>query len=376
MTSRAWCFVFLVLAALAPQRASAGPTLLFEPATGKVLYAEDHDDQWHPASLTKIMTAYLTFEAIKAGRFTLDSNISYGEVAHAQPPSKIGLPVGAQIGMDLALKSLIIKSANDIAVALAEAVGGSEAAFVEKMNATAKRLGMTRTRFINPHGLPAPEQVTTARDLAKLARAVVRDFPEYNHYWSLTEMQIGKIRIGSHNNLLKTYDGTDGLKTGFICDSGYNVVASATRDSVRLMAVVLGESTSAERNVRAQALLEHGQSTLGWKGLFSRDTIDNMALAAGAKGAASIRTSMIAIECGNRRMARVAQARQRAKQRAKAEIAAKGAAPAKSAKAAGAKATASVPAKTAVAPATAQTKTQASTVKAAPRPPAAAAASQ
>lgn len=312
-----------VAAPLAPLR--AGPTLLFEAGSGRVLYAEDQDDQWHPASLTKIMTAYLAFEALKAGKVTLETQISYSEAAHAQPPSKIGLPVGATITVDLALQSVIVKSANDIAVALAEAIGGSEAQFVEQMNATARRLGMTRTVFRNPHGLPAAEQVTTARDLARLSMAVTRDFPQYAHYWAQAQMQIANIKIVSHNGLFKTMEGVDGIKTGFICDSGYNMVASATREGVRLMAVVLGEMSAADRNLRAQQLLEHGYTTLGWKALFgARDTVATLAVPAAAKDAASIRQSVVAMECQNRRVARAAAvARKRAKARNKAEAAAK-----------------------------------------------------
>ena len=305
----------IILSQLQP--AAAGPALLFEAQTGKLLYGEDIDDQWHPASLTKIMTAYLTFEAIKTGKLTLETKIAYSEAASLMPPSKIGMPIGAELMVDVALRALVIKSANDIAVVLAEAVGGSVEQFVDKMNAKARQLGMTRTRFVNPNGLPAAEQVTTARDLAKLSRAVVRDFPEHNHYWSMADMRIGRIRIGTHNMLLKNYVGADGLKTGFICDSGYNVVASASRDGVRMMAVVLGENTGSERSVRAQALLEHGFNTWGWKTAFNTPTLDSLKVAADARDVASIRATVFATECGNRRrVARVAEARQRIKQRA------------------------------------------------------------
>ena len=311
-------FFALAAALLLPGPAASGPTLLFDAATGRVLYAEDADDQWHPASLTKIMTAYLTFQALKSGKLTLETPISYSEVAAQQPPSKIGLPVGATLSVDLALQSVIVKSANDIAVALAEAIGGNEPQFVELMNTTARRLGMTRTVFRNPHGLPAPEQVTTARDLARLATAAVREFPEYAHYWSMQQMQIGSIRIVTHNGLFKTLEGADGLKTGFICDSGYNIVASATRDGNRLIAVVLGGSTVVDRNQRAQELLEHGYATMAWKAaLGSRDTITSMAAAPGVKDATSIRESVIAMECGNRRVAKAVAAQRRAKARNK-----------------------------------------------------------
>ena len=286
--------------ALVPTVAEAGPALLFDAADGKILYAEDLDHQWFPASLTKIMTAYLTFEALKTGKLSLDTKIPCSETAHVQPPSKIGLPVGAEMTVELALKALIVKSANDVAVMLAEAVSGSEAAFVERMNATAKRLGMTRTRFANPNGLPAPDQVTTARDLARLSMAVLKDYPEHSHYWSMPNVQIGKLRLGSHNSLLRTFDGADGLKTGFICDSGFNVVASATRDGTRLMAVVLGEPTGQDRSLRAASLLEHGFQQRGWKMLFNSTSIDNMPLDASAKGPASVRESVLAWDCGHR----------------------------------------------------------------------------
>jgi D-alanyl-D-alanine carboxypeptidase len=311
-----------------PPGAAAGPALMFDVQSGRVLYVEDHDDLWHPASLTKIMTAYLVFEALKSGALTLETKAKYSEAAFAQPPSKVGLAVGSEMAIDTAIKALIIKSANDIAVLLAEAVSGTEVQFVEKMNETAARLGMTRTRFANASGLPAVEQVTTARDLARLSRAVVRDFPEYAHYWSMLDMRLGKVRMGTHNQLLKTFEGTDGMKTGFICDSGYNLVASATRDGVRLMAVVLGERTGAERAIRAQGLLEHGFNTHGWKALFNSPTIDSAPTAEEAKGIISVRNTVRSSDCGYR-VRRVIEARQKAKQqRAKTAAVAKDAEPA------------------------------------------------
>jgi hypothetical protein len=224
--------LFAIVVAVRP--ATAGPALLFDASDGKVLYAEEMDDQWHPASLTKIMTAYMAFKAIKDGKLHLDDKVICSDLANQQPPSKIGLPVGGEMTVELALQALIIKSANDVAVMLAEKISGNELQFVADMNATARDLGMTRTTFANPNGLPAFNQVTTARDLAKLARAVSAEFPQYAPYWAMTQMRIGKIRLASHNGLLKTFEGADGLKTGFICDSGFNVVASATRDGRRL----------------------------------------------------------------------------------------------------------------------------------------------
>jgi D-alanyl-D-alanine carboxypeptidase len=309
MRARATLTALLCVSLAAP--AVAGPALLFDAGSGQVLYAEDQDDQWYPASLTKIMTAYLTFEAIKAGKLVLDAKIPCSEAAHAQPPSKVGLPVGAEMTVEMALKALIVKSANDVAVMLAEAVGGSTSAFVEKMNAAARRLGMTRTTFANPNGLPAPEQVTTARDLAKLSQAVVRDFPEFGHYWGLADMRLGKRRLGTHNGLLKTYEGADGLKTGFICDSGFNVVASASRDGHRLMAVVLGESSGRDRAIRAAGLLEHGFQTYAWKAFFNSQGLDEVPISPDAKGVRSMRESVVSWECGGRRPRAIAKARRK-----------------------------------------------------------------
>ena len=285
---------------IAPKPVAAGPALLFDASNGQVLYAEDPDDSWYPASLTKIMTAYIAFDAVKTGKLRLDQKIPVSEAANLQPPSKVGLPVGGEMSVELAMQALVVKSANDVAVMLAEAISGSEAAFVDKMNETAIRLGMTRTRFLNPNGLPAPDQATTARDLAKLTRAVIKEFPEYARYWAMPDMHIGKIRLATHNALLKTFEGADGFKTGFTCDSGYNVVATATRDNRRLVAVVLGETDGQSRAIRAASLLEHGFGMQGWKTLFNSTTIDNLSATKDVKGLVSMRTAVAAWSCGNR----------------------------------------------------------------------------
>ena len=293
-------FGALAFSLLHPAAAVAGPALLFEASSGKVIYAEDPDRLWHPASLTKIMTAYVAFEAIKEGRLTKDSKIVASEVSVKEPPSKVGLPVGASISLDLALKALIVKSANDVAVMLAEAVSGDVGKFVERMNATAKRLGMTRTHFANPNGLPEDAQVTTARDLAKLSQAMVRDFPQYAELWSMPSFTIGKQRLSSHNGLLRTFEGADGLKTGFICDSGFNIVASATRDGLRLMAVVLGEPSAKDRTIRASSLLEYGFEHYGWKMFFSTINLDTLPVDQRPQPVASIRDKVLSWGCGYR----------------------------------------------------------------------------
>jgi D-alanyl-D-alanine carboxypeptidase len=264
--------------ALAISPVAAGPSLLIEPATGLVLYSEDADLPWRPASLTKLMTAYLTFEAIRDGRLSPEDVVTCSLRAQSEPPSKLGMPLGGQLKVDLAVKALIIKSANDVAIMLAEKIGGTEANFVEMMNKTAKRLGMTNTRFVNPNGLPmfiaenveGPDQaVTTARDMGLLASMILKEFPQYAEIFSMTEVKIGNRMVVTHNGLLKSYDGADGMKTGFICAAGYNVVASATRNGRKLVAIVLGENSGAARTIRAAGLFEHGFEIYPWKAVLA-----------------------------------------------------------------------------------------------------------
>jgi D-alanyl-D-alanine carboxypeptidase len=238
--------------------ANANPVLLFEPATGQVLYAEEPDRLWYPASVTKLMTVYLTFDAVKTGRLAWDDDVPLSEHARAQPATRIGLRAGIKLNVEQAVRGLILRSANDFAVALAERVGGTEEAFVHAMNDTAKRLGMARTVFRNPHGLPDEAQVTTARDLATLTTALLRDFPDRAEVFSTPSVRIHKGTFYSQNDLLRTLEGADGMKTGFTCASGYNVVASATRDGHRLVAIVLGEYDRQRRSARATELIEAG----------------------------------------------------------------------------------------------------------------------
>jgi len=198
---------------MAPSLASAGPALVFEPYNGTVFYAEDPDASWFPASLTKLMTAYVTFEALKAETVKPDTKVICSQKASAQAPSKLGLAVGGEITLDVALKVLIVKSANDVAVMVAETVAGSTEAFVQRMNEQAQRLGMTRTHFDNVNGLPDEQQFTTARDLAKLARAIIVEFPQYADLFSEMQVQVGNRLIRGHNGLLVSFPGADGMKT-------------------------------------------------------------------------------------------------------------------------------------------------------------------
>lgn len=271
-------------------QAQAGPALVIDSQTGLVIYAEDADSPWHPASLTKLMTAYIAFQAIRDGKLSLEDSITCSQHALEQPPSKIGMPVGAQMSVDLALKALIVKSANDVAIMLAERIAGSEAAFVEMMNDTAKRLGMSQTRFFNANGLPNPDQVTTARDMARLAQALLKEFPQHAYLYSLPSFKIGNRNLRSHNSLLRTFEGADGMKTGFICDSGYNVVASARRGNRQIVAVVLGERSNSARTIRAASLIQHGFDTYAWKAMFSTP-LDQMAVdASGPQAPGSLRS--------------------------------------------------------------------------------------
>ncbi len=245
--------------------AQAAPTLLMDADSGLVIYAQEQDHPWHPASTTKLMTAYLVFEALKNGKLKLNDAVLQSERSIKEPPSKIGYPVGVGMSIELALQSLIIKSANDVAVSLAEKIGGTVEGFAARMNRKARLLGMNHTNYVNPNGLHHIDHVSTARDLAILAQALWRDFPEHRARFSRYYMNIGRRRLHSYNSLLRTYAGTDGMKTGFVCASGYNIVASATRNGHRLIAVVLGSRSSAKRSLRTSALLSYGFKYFDWK---------------------------------------------------------------------------------------------------------------
>nr|WP_281503027.1 D-alanyl-D-alanine carboxypeptidase family protein [Ancylobacter crimeensis] len=238
--------------------AAATPSLLIDVDTGKVLMAEDATKPWYPASVTKLMTAYVTFEALRAGQLTPQTLITVSPVAASQAPSKMGFKPGTQLTVDNTLKMMLVKSANDMAVVLAEGVGGSVPAFVDRMNAAARDLGMDGTHFANPNGLPDPDNVTTARDLAILARALLTQYPEHAELFRLPGIQIGTRVIRNYNKLIDRYPGADGMKTGFICASGFNLVASAKRGDRHVLAVVLGTPSGKARTEAAALLMERG----------------------------------------------------------------------------------------------------------------------
>lgn len=255
-----WTLVALwaSLAAAVPARAEVGAYLLFDMADGRVLASHRATTPWYPASITKLMTAYVTFKAIESGKLTMTSPVTISPQARQQPPSRMGFALGTVITVETALRIILTKSANDVSVALAEAVGGTTGQFVERMNATAAEIGMASSSFDNPHGLPNQKQLTTARDIAVLMRALAENFPQYADYFSMGGVQLGNQTLRNHNKLIRTFRGADGMKTGFICASGFNLAASATRDGVRLGAVVLGGITSQERDERTAELLAKG----------------------------------------------------------------------------------------------------------------------
>ncbi len=254
------------LAVVAPRAAQAEALLLVDADSGKVLKAENATMPWHPASLSKLMTAYVTLTAVKEGRITLDTLFTVSPTAASQAPSKMGFRPGTQVTVDNALKMMLVKSANDMAVVLAEGVGGSIDNFSAMENATAQQLGMTQTSYVNPNGLPADGQITSARDMAILARAFIHNLPEYEYFVHIPSIRYGRRITQNYNKLIGRYPGADGFKTGFICASGYNLMASATRDGRRLIAVVLGASSGQMRAVRAAQLLDSGfaSSKLAW----------------------------------------------------------------------------------------------------------------
>ena len=254
---------FVLLFALVGGAASANPSMVVDVQTGRVLQAERQYERWHPASLTKLMTALIAFQEIEAGRLTLKSPVRISLEAARKPPSHMAYPIGTIITLDNALKMMLVKSANDIAVAIAESVSGSVEEFAKRMNATAKSLGMEDSHFVNPHGLHDPAQYSTAYDLAVLARTIRKQYPQYDHYFSTEALKDGDHTYTGYNLLLGRFDGADGMKTGYICDSGFNIIGSATRNGTTLIAVVLGEMSSKRRAEKAADLLEAAFAEVG-----------------------------------------------------------------------------------------------------------------
>lgn len=237
-------------------------SIVIDAASGVVISERHADKILYPASLTKMMTLYMLFEAIDQGKIRKNQRIPVSSRAAAQVPSKIGIPAGGSIRVEDAILALVTKSANDIAVAVAEAVGGTEARFGQMMTQRARQLGMTRSNFVNASGLHNPRQTSTARDMATLGRALMRDFPHEYRYFKTPSFTYAGVTHRNHNRLLQTYQGMDGLKTGYVYASGYNLAASAVRDGRRLIGVVFGGRTPVTRNSHMADILDAGFAQL------------------------------------------------------------------------------------------------------------------
>ncbi|SFG36136.1 D-alanyl-D-alanine carboxypeptidase family protein [Methylobacterium gossipiicola] len=253
--------------------AVTAPILVVEVDSGKVIYAQGATDPWFPASITKLMTTYVALDLVRQGKVSMNSLITISAAAAAEPPSKMGFRPGTQLTLDNALKIIMVKSANDVAWAIGETLGGSVENFAALMNDTARRIGMHESRWTNPNGLPDARQWTSARDMAILGRALIRDFPENRDLFSISAIQFGKSIMANHNGLLGRYPGADGMKTGFICSGGFNVVSSATRNGRRLITVVMGQPSARERDLKASDLFDYGfNQTTGW----TAQTLDSL----------------------------------------------------------------------------------------------------
>ena len=256
------CFIALfLLTVLVPATASAArrppaSSIVVNAKTGEVLSSQNADAPHHPASLTKLMTLYITFEALEKGIIKMDDLLPVSQNAANRSPSRLGVKPGDKLKVSTAIDALIIKSANDCATVLAEGLGYSEPKFAEKMTEVAKALGMKNTVFKNASGLPNRRQITTARDMATLAAAVYYHFPQYYDLFSRTQFSYDGKTYYTHNHLLKSFEGADGMKTGYIASAGYNIVTSAQRDGERVIAVTLGHNTLKERDRAAAKLME------------------------------------------------------------------------------------------------------------------------
>ncbi len=250
-----------VLALLPPLQANSAPyaAMVIDARTGEVLHSRNADTRLHPASLTKMMTLYVTFEAIKNGEISLDTVVRISKKAANEPPSKLGLKAGQKIKLRYLIRAAAVKSANDAATALGEAVSGSEAAFARRMNRTAKALGMTRTTFKNAHGLTEKGHMSTARDMTTLGRHLFFDYPDYYNLFSRTTTDAGLRQVSNTNRrFLGSYRGADGIKTGYTRAAGFNLVASARRGNERIITTVFGGVSSASRNAKVAELMNLG----------------------------------------------------------------------------------------------------------------------
>ena len=252
----AMCFMTIAAASLEQARAAKYAAIVIEETSGKVLFARNADKSRYPASLTKIMTLYLLFEELESGRITMRTKLPVSSVAASRSPSKLYLKPGQEITVKDAIYALITKSANDVATVVGEALSGTEREFGKRMTRKARALGMSATTFRNASGLPHSKQRTTARDMARLAIAMRRDFPQYFGFFSTKSFRWRGKRFGNHNKMLSNYTGTDGIKTGYIDASGFNLVATVERNGVRLIGVVFGGRTGKTRDAHMVKILD------------------------------------------------------------------------------------------------------------------------
>jgi D-alanyl-D-alanine carboxypeptidase len=238
--------------------ARATPFLVADVDSGQVLIQNEATAVWYPASLTKLMTVYVALDAVRAGKLTMDTPIVMSARAARMQPSKMGFRPGTEVTLDNALKMLMVKSPNDVAVMVAEGVSGSVEAFADDMNKAAQRLGLQESHFVNPNGLHDPEHVSSARDMATIARALLHEFPDHADLYGILALRLGNQIITNHNGLLGRYPGADGMKTGFTCPAGWNVVATANHNGRRLIVVVLGAASAKLRNQEAADLFDRG----------------------------------------------------------------------------------------------------------------------
>jgi D-alanyl-D-alanine carboxypeptidase len=249
--------------ALGAASVQATPYLVVDADSDQVLMENEATAPWYPASLTKLMTVYVALDAVRSGKLTFETPLVMSARAAHMPPSKMGFRPGTQVTLDNALKMLMVKSPNDIAVMVAEGVSGSIEAFADDMNADAARLGLHESHFVNPNGLHNPTHVSSARDMATIARALLREFPDHADLFSIGAIELGNRYIPNHNGLLGRYPGADGMKTGFTCPAGFNVVASAKQGSRHLIVVVLGAPSARSRNQEAADLFDRGFASGG-----------------------------------------------------------------------------------------------------------------
>ena len=243
--------------ATAPVQANSKyAAIVIDANTGKTLFSSNADEARYPASLTKMMTLYLTFEALKSGKIDKTTKVKFSKNAANEPPTKLGVKAGGSVTVETAIYSLVTKSANDSATALAELLGGSEVEFARMMTTKARQLGMTGTIFRNAHGLPNPAQRSTARDMATLGLALRENYPQYYAYFSTRSFQYGKQRLANHNRLLGRIKGVDGIKTGYTRASGFNLVSSVSDGNRRIVAVVMGGQTAKSRDNHMAALIK------------------------------------------------------------------------------------------------------------------------